>query len=59
VVVRREEQIATDSDAVEALGPSEDAHDDLVERPAGPEEVAAVEGAAGHLDQGTAVWDEA
>src|SRR4029077_7171120 len=59
VVVRREEQVATDADLIEALGPSEDADDDLVELRAGPKEVTAVEGAGGDLDQGTVVRDEA
>jgi hypothetical protein len=59
VVVRREEHVSAEADLVEALGPAEDTHDDLVERPAGPEEVPAVEGAAGHFDQGAAVRDEA
>src|SRR5882672_8673073 len=57
-VVRRED-VATTTDFVQALGPSEDADDDLVELAAGPKEETAVDGAAGDLDQGTAVWDEA
>jgi hypothetical protein len=53
-VIRRE-HVAAATDFVEALGSSQDADDDLVERPAGPEEVTAVESPAGDLDQGTAV----
>src|SRR4029077_5284846 len=57
-VVRRE-GVTTAADFVETLGSAEDAHDDLVERPAGPKEEAALEGPAGDLDQGAAVGDEA
>jgi hypothetical protein len=53
----RREHVAAATDFVEALGPSQDADDDLVERPAGPEEVTAVEGPAGDLDQGAAFGD--
>jgi hypothetical protein len=59
VVVRGGEHVPADADVVESLGPSQDADDDLVELPAGPKEETAVEGPAGDLDQGTAVWDEA
>jgi hypothetical protein len=55
MVVSRREHVAAATDFVEALGSSQDADDDFVERPAGPEEVTAVEGPAGDLDQGTAV----
>jgi len=57
--VRGGEHVAADSHLVTALGPSQDADDDLVELPAGPKEETAVDGTAGDLDQGTAVWDEA
>jgi hypothetical protein len=57
VIVIRREHVAAATDFIEMLGTSQDADDDLVERPAGPEEETAVESAAGHLDQGTAVWD--
>jgi hypothetical protein len=59
VIVGGEELVAAATDFVEALGPSEDADDDLVELPAGPKEETAVDCAAGDLDQGTAVGDEA
>jgi hypothetical protein len=59
VIVIRREHVAATTDFVKTLGPSQDADDELIERPAGPEEETAVEGAAGHLDQGTAVWDVA
>ena len=55
VVVIGREHVAAATDFIEALGSSQDADDDLVERPAGPEEVTAVKGPAGDLDQGTAV----
>jgi hypothetical protein len=55
MVVIGAKHIAAATDFVEALGPSQDTDDDLVERPAGPEEETAVEGPAGDLDQGTAV----
>jgi len=57
MVVIRREHVAAATDFVKALGSSQDADDHFVERPAGPEEVAAVEGPAGDLDQGTAVGD--
>src|SRR3954463_1012070 len=59
VVVGGGEHVAADAHLVEALGPPEDAEDDLVELPAGPKEETAVEGAAGDLDEGSAVWDKA
>jgi hypothetical protein len=54
VIVRGGEHVATATDFVEALGPSQDADDDLVERPAGPKKETAVESSAGDLDQATA-----
>jgi hypothetical protein len=47
------------ADRVALLGSSEHSKDELVELSAGPEQEAALEGSAGDLDQGTAVWDEA
>jgi hypothetical protein len=57
VVVIGREHVAAATDFVEALGSSQDSDDHFVERSAGPEEVTAVEGPAGDLDQGTAVRD--
>jgi len=48
---------AAAADFVEPLGASEDADDDVVELRTGPEEVAAVDGPAGDLDQGPAFGD--
>jgi hypothetical protein len=59
MVMVRQEDVATTADLVEALGPAEDADEDLVEHPAGPEEETALEGPAGDLDQGAAVGDKA
>ena len=53
------EHVTAATDLVEALGPSQDADDDLVERPAGPKEETAVDRSAGDLDQGTAFGDVA
>jgi hypothetical protein len=58
IEVVRSEGVTTTTDFVETLGSAEDAHDDLVERPAGRKEEAALEGSAGDLDQGAAVGDE-
>jgi hypothetical protein len=58
VVVRGGKHVPADAHLVAALGPSQDADDDLVELPARPKEETAVDGAAGDLDQGTAVWDK-
>jgi hypothetical protein len=44
---------------VELLGSGEHADDDLVERQAGPEEEPALDGAAGHLDEGSSLRNEA
>jgi hypothetical protein len=59
VEVGGEEGEGADPDRVALLGSSEHAKDELVELSAGPEQEAALEGSAGDLDQGTAVWDEA
>jgi len=48
-----------DPDVVQPLGSPEDAGDDLVDLPTGTEEVAALHGPAGDLDQGSAFGDEA
>jgi hypothetical protein len=57
--MRGGEHVPADTDAVAALGPPEDADDNLVELPAGTKEETAVDRTAGDLDQGTLVWDVA
>jgi hypothetical protein len=51
--------VATDTDIIEALGSAQDANNHLGEIPAGPKKETTMDGTASHLDQGTAVWNEA
>jgi hypothetical protein len=53
VVVVGGEHVAAATDFVETLGPSQDAHDDLVARPAGPKEETAVQGPSPNLLRAT------
>jgi hypothetical protein len=55
VVVAREHHEAVEGHPVEALGPAEDAQDDLVELPAGPEQRPALNGAVGDFEEGSAL----
>ena len=48
-----------DLDRVEPLGAAENAQHDLVQSWIGPEEIPAVDGAAGDVDEGALFWDEA
>ena len=48
-----------EADAIEPLAAGEGADDDLVQRVAGPQEQTAVDGPAGHLNQGSSVRDKA
>src|SRR5262249_427687 len=51
----RGEGESTDTNGVELLRPAESAEDDLVELVAGGEEIAALDGPAGDLDEATPV----
>jgi len=58
VVMGREKRVGADRDGIQPERSAEDAEDDLVQRRAGPQEVTAVDGAAGDLDEGPAFGDE-
>jgi hypothetical protein len=58
VEVVASQNITTNPSRVLPLGSAENADDDLVEQQAGSQEEPAVDGAAGHLDQGTAFGDK-
>jgi hypothetical protein len=53
------QDVTTNPSRVLPLGSAENANDDLVEYRARAQEEAAVDGAGGHLDQGTAFGDKA
>ena len=55
----RGEDVRHDLDGVFALGASEDAEDDVVELRGRAQQQAPLDGAAGDLDEGPALWDEA
>ena len=59
VEVVRHEDIAHEIDRVKPLSASEDATNDVVELRGGHEQQTPLDGSAGHLDEGPAVWDEA
>ena len=58
VVVGREKYESADRDVIQPLGSPQDSNDDLVELRTGAEEMAALDGAAGGLDEGPAFGDE-
>jgi len=58
VVMGGEKRVGADRDGIQPERSSKDAEDDLVQRRAGPQEVTAVDGAAGDLDEGPAFGDE-
>src|SRR6185436_9478143 len=57
--VVRSEHVTYDFDRVFALSASEDAEDDVVELRGGRQQQTPLDGPAGHLHEGPAVWDEA
>lgn len=59
VIVRGDKYKRADPDVVQPLGSPEDAGDDLVGPRTGAEEMAALHGPAGDLDQGSAFGDKA
>ena len=56
--VRGQKGIAVDLEGMEALGPSQDTEDDVVEEHAGDQQGAPLEGALGDFDEASGVGNE-
>jgi hypothetical protein len=58
MIMRRNPGGGTDLHRIEAFGAGEDADDEVVERVAGSQQEACVEGAAGDVDEGSTFGDK-
>jgi hypothetical protein len=56
--MRGQEGVAVDLEGMEALGPSQDTEDDVVEEHAGDQQGAPLEGALGDFDEASGIRDE-
>lgn len=56
--VRGQKGIAVDLEGMDALGPSQDTEDDVVEEPAGYQQEAPLEGALGDFDEASGIGNE-